>query len=131
MNCHEISKSTPETQDAITELHLEVIVRYLKVKEGDDMRPILRRLVLQHIGPRLLTSDLPHVELEDYQYSVVQLSEGAESLYEDEIAEWISLQIESGSFDLEDLPRRMARWALSSPADMRNELAERMGKESI
>ena len=131
MNRNEIDQRDPETQDATTEVHLDLTVRYSNVEEGDDVRASLESAVFRQIGAGMLTSNFPDIEVDEYRLKVVQLTGGAQHLDEDEIAQWISLQIESGSFDLEDLPRRMARWALSSPADMRNELAERMGKESI
>jgi len=45
---------------------------------------------------------------------------------EDEIADWLSRQIEDGAMKLEDIPRLMARYALADPNDMKAELAERM-----
>ena len=45
---------------------------------------------------------------------------------EDEIAGWLSRQIEDGAIKLEDIPRLMAKYALAAPGEMRDEFAERM-----
>ncbi len=50
------------------------------------------------------------------------LTASADTLDEEQIAAWVSRQIEEGHFALEDLPRRMARWALSHPAMMQMRL---------
>lgn len=55
------------------------------------------------------------------------VSPAAAALDEDEVAIFLSSPLESGSMRLEDVPRLMARYALSDPAQMREEFAERMG----
>lgn len=45
---------------------------------------------------------------------------------EDEIAEWLSRQIEDGAIKLEDIPRLMAKYAMTDPDVLRAEFAERM-----
>jgi hypothetical protein len=69
-------------------------------------------------------------QVRTYQTEVITLSPAAAALTEDEIATWLSLQIESGAMGLESLTTLMARYALANPADMRNELAERMQLEA-
>lgn len=54
------------------------------------------------------------------------IGERARDLDEDEIADWLSRQIEDGAMKLEDIPRLMARYALADPKDMKTELGERM-----
>ncbi|TAL65869.1 MAG: hypothetical protein EPN79_11455 [Burkholderiaceae bacterium] len=51
---------------------------------------------------------------------------GAE-LDEKQIADFIDNLIQSGNIKLEEIPRLMARYALSDPTEMRAEFAERMG----
>lgn len=48
---------------------------------------------------------------------------------EDEIADWLSRQIEDGCIKLEDIPRLMAKYAMANPAEMRAEFAERMEQQ--
>lgn len=45
---------------------------------------------------------------------------------EDLLAEFCSDRLENGEWDLEDIPRRMARYALATPQAMKAEMAERM-----
>lgn len=60
-------------------------------------------------------------------YGDKQLSSSAElDLGEDDIAGWVSRQIEDGHMALEDIPQLMARYALADPAQMMVEIAERM-----
>lgn len=51
----------------------------------------------------------------------------AASLVECHVTAWPSDLMMSGNTKLEDIPRLMAQYALAAPADMRNELAERIG----
>lgn len=78
------------------------------------------------IGNGAITGDTA-AETDELDAKTVLLSPEAAALDEDEIANWISGQIESGSMRLEDVARLMARYALADPAEMREELAERMG----
>jgi hypothetical protein len=57
------------------------------------------------------------------------LTPQAASIDEDQLATWLSMQIEDGHMRIEDMARLMARYALSDPADMLEEFAERMGLE--
>lgn len=50
----------------------------------------------------------------------------AMQLEEEDIARWLSRQIEDGHMALEDIPQIMARYALADPAQMSVEIAERM-----
>lgn len=54
------------------------------------------------------------------------LSPAAEKIDENSIKEWLSSQINGGHMELERLPMLMARYALTDPAQMREEIAERM-----
>lgn len=65
--------------------------------------------------------------VDDYTVETKLIVPEAAALDEDEIANWLSMQIEDGHMRLEDLSKLMARYALSEPGDMRMELAERMG----
>lgn len=53
----------------------------------------------------------------------------AEQLDEEQLTAWITTQIEDGHMPLEGTPQLMARYALTEPAEMRQEFAERMTAE--
>lgn len=93
--------------------------------EAAELKRLLESTVSRFIGSGGLSSD-SSAEVENYEVKVIDYDRGAAALAEDEIATWISLQIESGGFSLETLPRQMAVYALANPVDMRNEFAERM-----
>lgn len=65
--------------------------------------------------------------VDEHSFQTKLIGPEAAALDEDEIASWLSIQIEDGHMRLEDLSKLMARYALSEPGDMRMELAERMG----
>lgn len=65
-------------------------------------------------------------EVNEHYFDVVLLTPQAASIDEEGLAEWLSAQIDGGHIALEDIPKLMARYALTDPADLRNELAERM-----
>lgn len=68
--------------------------------------------------------------VDEHSFETKLIGPEAAALDQDEIASWISMQIEDGHMRLEDLSKLMARYALSEPGDMRMELAERMGRLS-
>jgi hypothetical protein len=70
-------------------------------------------------------------EINEHDFDVVLLTPEALSIDEASLAEWLSHQIEGGHMALEDVPKKLARYALSDPADMRNELAERMFPQDV
>jgi hypothetical protein len=59
----------------------------------------------------------------------IVLSHEAESLTEDELASWLEDQIGDCVIGLDAVPAMMARFALTDPDELREELAERMGAE--
>lgn len=81
------------------------------------------------IGDGALTSDTEST-VDTYTARVIPIETAGANLDEEELASWIAGQIESGSMRLEEIPLLMARYALSDPADLRNEFVERMGLES-
>ena len=98
----------------------------------ENLQPLeigLSRNLDRFVGSGGLTPDGIE-QVRTYQTEVITLSPAAAALTEDEIATWLSLQIESGAMGLESLTTLMARYALANPADMRNELAERMQLEA-
>jgi hypothetical protein len=80
----------------------------------------------QAIGNGAITGDTA-ATVEELSANTTLLTPQAAALDEDEVSKWISDQIEDGNMDVEHLPRLMARYALTDPAEMRSELAERMG----
>lgn len=70
-------------------------------------------------------------EVDEQRAKTTLLTPEAAALCEDEVAAWLSGQIESGTMSLERLARVMARYALADPADMRLELVERMNPAEV
>ena len=68
-----------------------------------------------------------HATPEVYETKVIGTRQEEVDLSEKEVSTWIEGSIESCSMSLEEVPVLMARYALASPAEMRSELAERMG----
>lgn len=111
-------------------LHLVLEVRYRDaVGEVEHLVGNLYRLVSRGTGEGLLTGDL-EAYVDTHASHVFQVTAPADALDEEQIASWVSRQIEEGHFALEELPLRMARWALTHPAQMRNEIAERMAQSA-
>lgn len=107
-------------------LHLALEVRYRDaLGESEHLVGNLYRLVSRGTGEGLLTGGLD-AYVDTHASHVFQVTPAADALDEEQIASWVSRQIEEGHFSLEDLPLRMARWALTHPAQLRNEIAERM-----
>lgn len=95
------------------------------VRKGDYIEALTRRLE-GAVGDGLLTGHSV-VEVDRWQIKVEALEEPEKNLSEAAVAEWLMGLMMSGSMSLEDVPKLMARYALSSEASMRAELAERMG----
>lgn len=68
-----------------------------------------------------------HATPEIFETKVIGTRQEEEDLSEKEVSGWIEGSIESCGISLEDVPNLMARYALTAPAEMRSELAERMG----
>jgi hypothetical protein len=68
-----------------------------------------------------------HATPEVFETKVIGTRQQEEDLSEEAVSTWIEGSIESCSMSLEEVPDLMARYALTAPAEMRSELAERMG----
>lgn len=109
--------------------HVRFIVNATIAANGENHDMLAQRMnsAFGHaIGNGAITGETA-AETQLVEAKTLLLSPEAAALDEQEIADWISGQIESGSMRLEDLARLMARYALADPAEMREELAERMG----
>lgn len=78
------------------------------------------------VGEGALTGS-SEAEVDVYIADVVALSRSGASLTEENLATFLQDLLESGNLKPSDVGRTMARYALSSSASMREELAERMG----
>lgn len=58
---------------------------------------------------------------------LAQASESGDQPDEEAISKFLMRQLLDGDLPLEEIPAKMARFALAKPADMRAEFAERMG----
>jgi len=89
------------------------------------LRPSVEAEAGRSIAAGLLSHG--HSTAAEYTLKVVGSRQQEVDLDEEQIADWIAGSIESGNMKLEDIPKLMARYALADPAEMRSELAERMG----
>jgi hypothetical protein len=110
-------------------VHARVTVDVVYDPAGESEKDLQR--TLEFIGPHLtgnglLSGDGP-ATVASHIFKVAVLSPEAAALTEGGVEQWIKGLIESGNMDLERLPLLMARYALTDPAQMREELAERMG----
>lgn len=80
----------------------------------------LRSMIDRAIGEGLITG---YTEAEVDSYSV-DVTIDRHHL-EDEIARWLSTQIEDGNLDLETMGQRLARYGLQMPSDFIAEIRER------
>lgn len=92
----------------------------------DVLADMLEQMVTRNIGDGGLTGSLDAV-VEEWKVTATTVSPEAQALDEDLVADWIASQVESGNVSPEDIPQLMARYALEDSAQMREELAERMG----
>lgn len=109
--------------------HLRFTLDVVLNANGEDHDYLGQRMnsaFAQAMGNGALTGDSA-AEVEVQEASTTLLTPEAASLDEEQIADWLADQLDSGSMFLEDVPARMARYALTDPASMREEFAERMG----
>lgn len=107
---------------------IRVIVEAIYSGEARDidwLRPSVESESERSIAAGLLSHG--HATPTDFTVKVLGSRQEEVDLDEDQLSEWIAGSIESGAMKLEDIPRLMARYALADPAEMRSELAERMG----
>lgn len=109
--------------------HIRFTLDVVLEANGEDHEYLAQRMNSafgRAIGDGAITGESA-AETDVVDAKTVLLTPQAAALDEGQVTNWISDLIESGSMRLEDLPRLMARYALSDPADMREEFAERMG----
>jgi len=102
------------------------IVLDLKGEDAEAMAERIERTVYEATFGEGIVTGSTKAEVHEHYFDVVLLTPKAARLDEDEVATWLSRQIEDGHIDLEQIPKLMARYALADQAEMRNELAERM-----
>ena len=96
---------------------------------GEDPKYLKDRMTgqfQQAIGCGAITGTTA-AEVDDYKLETTLLEPQAASLVECQVTAWLTDLMMSGNMKLGDIPQLMARYALTDPADMRSELAERMG----
>lgn len=116
-------------QTAKDQAHIHFRLDVVLDANGEDHDYLGQRMnseLARAIGNGALTFD-SDAEVETYNAQLTLMTPQAAALDEDQLAAWLSQQIEDGHIPIEDVARRMARYALSDPADMRGEFAERMG----
>ncbi len=109
--------------------HIRFTLDIVLDANGEDHEYLAQRMNSafgRAIGDGAITGESA-AETDVVDAKTVLLTPQAAALDEDQVTTWITDLIESGSMRLEDLPRLMARYALSDPAEMREEIAERMG----
>lgn len=124
-----MSTNTDETKD---QTHVRFTLDAVIDLNGEDETYIGQRMnsaFARAISDGALTGDTD-ATVDVYTAQTTTLRPEAAALDEEAVAVWLSLQIESGAMLLEDLAKTMARFALTDPAQMRDELAERMRAES-
>ncbi|MBY0466246.1 MAG: hypothetical protein K2W33_15015 [Burkholderiales bacterium] len=101
-------------------LHLEVNYK-LNGHSPNTMQDKLAQMVQSAIGDGTLTGSTGAV-VSDHKVRVDQVTD----LDEDELSELMADRFENGAFNLEDLPRRLARYGLMPPGSFLSEMDERM-----
>lgn len=91
----------------------------------EDLRLGLEQRARLAIDNGLLTGDSTAL-VEEYNWSAQVLSGPEADLSESDLESHFRARIESGNLSLEEIPRLLARLALSEPGDMRREFCERM-----
>lgn len=104
---------------------IEVDADLCGVRKEDYVEGLRARLD-RAVGNGLLTGDTP-VEVDQWEVRIEQLGKQERALSEGRVEAWFRDLLESGSMSAEDVPRLMARYALSSAEAARAELVERMG----
>ena len=112
-----------DASDGSLKVRLTLDVAYqLNGEEPNDMLNRLLELVQQAIGNGMLTGSTA-AETEAYSVDAVVLPE---PLAEEDIASYLSHQIEDGHVSLEGIPDRLARYGLMAPHVFVDEMRERM-----
>lgn len=109
--------------------HLRFTLDVVLDANGEDHDYLGQRMnsaFAQAIGNGALTGDTG-AEVDSQDAMTTLLTASAAGLDEDQVANWIGDQLESGGMLLEDVPKLMARYALTDSAQMRDEFVERMG----
>lgn len=110
-------------------VNISISVRYLLNGEtADAMADELEREVRRAIESGMLTG-ATSASVEEHCVDIYQVSQEAADLDEDQIADWVAKRIEFGLLNPEDIPLRMARYAIAEPGRMREEILERMQME--
>jgi hypothetical protein len=125
--CKETSESTAMTVKDTA--HIRFTVNAVIHANGESHEMLGQRMSSafgRAIGDGAITGDTA-AETQSLDAKTLIVSPEAADLDEEQVAAWISSQIESGSMRLEDIARLMARYAFADPGEMREELAERMG----
>lgn len=111
-----------------TRLRIVLDVSYdLEGMTPEELQALVTRNLEHAIGNGLLTGDCPAL-VDEWDLKVSSVSDEAASLDQEEVADWIAGQVESGSVNPEQIPAMLARYALTDSTEMREELAVRMGK---
>jgi hypothetical protein len=90
----------------------------------------LEQRVIWAVGDGLLTGD-SEVEVDEWKLKAEALDAEEAGLSQESVEVWFRDLMESGALSLEDVPKMLARYALSSEASARAELAERMGLAEV
>lgn len=90
------------------------------------LQNMLEQMVSHAIGNGALTGGL-EATVDEWTVSTATIPGDAMDLDEEEVASWLSSQMEDGQIDPARIPVLMARYALTDSAQMKAELAERMG----
>ena len=120
----------PDTQQQATIRFAATLVLDLNGENAEAMAERIERTVYEATFGAGAVTGGTEAEVDEHYFDVVLLKPEAASLDEESLADWLSRQIEDGHMALEDLPKLMARYALADPADLRNELAERMRQQA-
>lgn len=117
------------TDEEYGTINISISVRYkLNGETAESMADELEREVRRAIENGMLTG-ATSASVEEHCADIYPVSQEAADLDEDTISAWISKRIEYGLLDLEDVPLRMARYAIAEPGRMREEILERMQME--
>jgi hypothetical protein len=118
-------KHTMTTKD---QAHLQFRLDIVLDANGEDHDYLGQRInsaIAQAIGNGALTGDTA-AEVDTHNAQMTLLTPGAVALDEEIITKWLTMQIKDGHMELDRIPLLMARYALADPAQMREEIAERM-----
>lgn len=118
----------PNTTPTQKLVHVQLAINIAFDANGEDpkwLRDNAESAVRREFGNGGITGGSDAV-VEEYDVDAQLLSSDAFDLDEAELSTWLSDQIEDGHIALGDIPNLMARFALASPAAMRQEMVERM-----